>query len=224
MAQRYKFESKSQQRPDGHHGIHRCFQWLKGTNLKANHNRWRLFYRRGLAVSNGSKVQIWKQITTWLLYPYALKCCFQWLKGTNLKANHNTSTTICVVPLAVSNGSKVQIWKQITTNGKKTCLPLSLFPMAQRYKFESKSQRRNGKKLPKLGCFQWLKGTNLKANHNTYVTIRLGILLFPMAQRYKFESKSQLSFPYLIFEFGCFQWLKGTNLKANHNRYSASRL
>ena len=41
-----------------------------------------------------------------------------------------------------------------------------LFPMAQRYKFESKSQLNNGIPPAGFGCFQWLKGTNLKANHN----------------------------------------------------------
>ena len=42
-----------------------------------------------------------------------------------------------------------------------------------------------------LCCIQWLKDTNLKANHN-------------MASS-KFE------------KIGCFQWFKDTNLKANHN-------
>ncbi len=35
--------------------------------------------------------------------------CFQWFKGTNLKANHNTGNAAQQHYLAVSNGSKVQI-------------------------------------------------------------------------------------------------------------------
>ena len=41
--------------------------------------------------------------------------------------------------------------------------------------------------------------------------------LFPMVQRYKFESKSQHIFTFLLIPFGCFQWFKDTNLKVNHN-------
>ena len=40
----------------------------------------------------------------------------------------------------VSNGSKVQIWKQITTVWRIGIKFITLFPMVQRYKFESKSQ------------------------------------------------------------------------------------
>ena len=43
-----------------------------------------------------------------------------------------------------------------------------------------------------IGCFQWIKDTNLKANHNAYAKLKKKI-------------KS------------CFQWIKDTNLKANHN-------
>ena len=41
--------------------------------------------------------------------------------------------------------------------------------------------------------------------------------LFPMVQRYKFESKSQLSRACLFSDERCFQWFKDTNLKVNHN-------
>ena len=67
-------------------------------------------------------------------------CCFQWFKDTNLKVNHN----IC----------------------KGNPMKLLLFPMVQRYKFESKSQPMD-------------------------IRLRIEIQLFPMVQRYKFESKSQ---------------------------------
>ena len=195
-------------------------------------------------------------------------CCFQWFKGTNLKANHNTVLAIRLTFAVVSNGSKVQIWKQITTTVFIKLGEFLLFPMVQRYKFESKSQR--GKIFPTISrcCFQWFKGTNLKANHNPWVSMALILVLFPMVQRYKFESKSQhfhaygftkgvvsngskvqiwkqittLSsrqpYPSLLFPMvqrykfesksqlvkrkcgnaaRCFQWFKGTNLKANHN-------
>ena len=43
-----------------------------------------------------------------------------------------------------------------------------LFPMVQRYKFESKSQHISEHGMITCGCFQWFKGTNLKANHNIF--------------------------------------------------------
>ena len=42
--------------------------------------------------------------------------------------------------------------------------------------------------------------------------------LFPMVQRYKFESKSQQSRLDDGFWKCCFQWFKDTNLKVNHNQ------
>ena len=167
MVQRYKFESKSQPEHALGRGEHCCFQWFKGTNLKANHNGSSRSAIFSAVVSNGSKVQIWKQITTGsvsfsdccLLFPMVQRykfesksqllnyvllrvfCCFQWFKGTNLKANHNEIIKKSYNAVVVSNGSKVQIWKQITTPPYRYADPAC--------------------------CFQWFKGTNLKANHNS---------------------------------------------------------
>ena len=117
-----------------------CFQWFKDTNLKANHNRQCHDKSWKFVVSNGSKILIWKQITTlsWVLS--STKCCFQWFKDTNLKANHNEVEMDCIEHEVVSNGSKILIWKQITTHFCTVQFPNS--------------------------CFQWFKDTNLKANHN----------------------------------------------------------
>ena len=166
MAQRYKFESKSQLTPSALKFATSCFQWLKGTNLKANHN--------GIGKVSGNRklfpmAQRYKfesKSQQWLLACESEKGCFQWLKGTNLKANHNRIIRPSLSVCAVSNGSKVQIWKQITTLHIHHPLVKLLFPMAQRYKFESKSQHNGVAGGATSCCFQWLKGTNLKANHN----------------------------------------------------------
>ena len=126
-----------------------CFQWFKDTNLKANHNAFVIILFWFLVVSNGSKILIWKQITTVIPPINTGVCCFQWFKDTNLKANHNFSKMLTSVPPVVSNGSKILIWKQITTH-------------------RSESYRRKR-------CFQWFKDTNLKANHNRGVD-HLGVL------------------------------------------------
>ena len=135
-----------------------CFQWFKDTNLKANHNALAWLTNLGFVVSNGSKILIWKQITTLLRCGWIRTSCFQWFKDTNLKANHNNLVLLGLKHGVVSNGSKILIWKQITTprnvgcnrivvsNGSKILiwkqittgvLPASqygsLFPMVQRY-------------------------------------------------------------------------------------------
>ena len=63
--------------------------------------------------------------------------------------------------------------------------------MVQRYKFESKSQLIHSVKSLFVCCFQWFKDTNLKVNHNMLCIVKCILTLFPMVQRYKFESKSQ---------------------------------
>ena len=65
-------------------GSWRCFQRLKDTNLKANHNY--LGYKR-----------------------FLLSGCFQRLKDTNLKANHNHSLLNTKTSIAVFNDSKILI-------------------------------------------------------------------------------------------------------------------
>ena len=96
-----------------------CFQWFKDTKMKANHNGFTAHYLRMSAVSNGSKILKWKQITTEEKgYDHA-EGCFQWFKDTKMKANHNSPVGMTFLSIAVSNGSKILKWKQITT-GKNT--------------------------------------------------------------------------------------------------------
>ena len=75
-----------------------------------------------------------------------------------------------------------------------------------------------------LHCFRYVKDTNLKANHNQSFFKETGTQLFPIRQRYKFESKSQLDWVSCQLVHYCFRYVKDTNLKANHNAPSDSRL
>ena len=61
------------------------------------------------------------------------KGCFQWFKDTNLKANHNLVGLVMGDVVVVSNGSKILIWKQITTRIMIYHSTFKLFPMVQRY-------------------------------------------------------------------------------------------
>ena len=111
----------------------RCIQWFKDTNLKANHNKSRMDALNAKAVFNGSKILIWKQITTRTMIEQLGCCCIQWFKDTNLKANHNRWKSSTKQQRAVFNGSKILIWKQITTTRDHYYSLLKLYSMVQRY-------------------------------------------------------------------------------------------
>ena len=190
--QKYKFESKSQPEVVAFEADPGCINQYKNTNLKANHNT------RGdpsefiPAVSTNTKIQIWKQITTYVpprldegtLYQpiqkykfesksqHALsvrnttRSCINQYKNTNLKANHNCHLLAKHVLSAVSTNTKIQIWKQITTVGLWVYYCKKLYQPIQKYKFESKSQPRPWKPRYSPSCINQYKNTNLKANHN----------------------------------------------------------
>ena len=86
-----------------------------------------------MVVFNGSKILIWKQITTGRITDKTATRCFQWFKDTNLKANHNGSGSSGSTVDVVFNGSKILIWKQITTSPEESSAQTKLFSMVQRY-------------------------------------------------------------------------------------------
>ena len=93
-----------------------------------------------------------------------------------------------------------------------------LFPICQRYNFESKSQLRITRRQRQNRCFRYVKDTILKANHNETVYDENLKRLFPICQRYNFESKSQHLLGNIRHNERCFRYVKDTILKANHNR------
>ena len=93
--------------------------------------------------------------------------CFRYVKDTILKANHNPY--------------------QSTLHVKQ------LFPICQRYNFESKSQPKLSEEDIKINCFRYVKDTILKANHNLNGCSMAKNELFSICQRYNFESKTKKS-------------------------------
>ena len=164
-----------------------------------------------------TKVQIFKQITTSTFIPLLARCCCCYHKGTNFQANHNKNGIPCVRHCVVVATTKVQIFKQITTERKELLVRFALLLLPQRYKFSSKSQPAHQLPNAVVSCCCYHKGTNFQANHNwqrirparrsvvvattkvqifkqiTMVadntSISAELLLLP--QRYKFSSKSQ---------------------------------
>ena len=124
--------------------------------------------------------------------------CIIRYKDTNLKAIHNDSQQAVKGLMVVLSDTKIQIWKQFTT--QSTC------------------------EINLLSCIIRYKDTNLKAIHNTAKCRAHRLALYYPIQRYKFESKIQIwkqfttfSFAY-YFVFSCIIRYKDTNLKAIHNQ------
>ena len=95
--------------------IKSCFQYIKGTKKKANHNDSEKKEWVSKVVSNTSKVLKRKQITTLHFMIIKIYGCFQYIKGTKKKANHNQNLHAEIMSWVVSNTSKVLKRKQITT-------------------------------------------------------------------------------------------------------------
>ena len=67
-------------------------------------------------VLDTTKVQIFKQITTPAADGSVDVCCFRYHKGTDFQANHNPKLKIWMLHNVVLDTTKVQIFKQITTD------------------------------------------------------------------------------------------------------------
>ena len=191
IPQRYRFSSKSQQERAG-----------------------RFFF---CVVLDTTKVQIFKQITTSVeqvcdakrlfqipqRYRFSSKSqhlilcavlylrCFRYHKGTDFQANHNIGLLLKNRLYVVLDTTKVQIFKQITTNRNLYTLNTC--------------------------CFRYHKGTDFQANHNLRSSKVSVTLLFQIPQRYRFSSKSQQYKRNILNGDSCFRYHKGTDFQANHN-------
>ena len=175
-------------------------------------------------------------------------CCFRYHKGTDFQANHNRISFCLSASLVVLDTTKVQIFKQITTNCAMMITSTELFQIPQRYRFSSKSQHKDGEKVLVTGCFRYHKGTDFQANHNRVTryhsthtvvldTTKVQIFkqittdlyphiceewLFQIPQRYRFSSKSQREKKDKYLGRSCFRYHKGTDFQANHNTIHVS--
>ena len=166
IPQRYRFSSKSQ--PDTIQPINpvSCFRYHKGTDFQANHNRILQSVLLVSVVLDTTKVQIFKQITTSRCYEVRFWRCFRYHKGTDFQANHNCLGRPCLWSVVVLDTTKVQIFKQITTDKDRNFSVWQLFQIPQRYRFSSKSQPSITDIIGARCCFRYHKGTDFQANHN----------------------------------------------------------
>ena len=92
-----------------------CFRYHKGTDFQANHNYVVISTLLPYVVLDTTKVQIFKQITTYGNGNPTYLGCFRYHKGTDFQANHNRNRCRGAIRQVVLDTTKVQIFKQITT-------------------------------------------------------------------------------------------------------------
>ena len=73
-----------------------CITRYKDTNLKAIHNYSSMTESNKYVVLLDTKIQIWKQFTTYTRYIFHAFCCITRYKDTNLKAIHNFIVNLIV--------------------------------------------------------------------------------------------------------------------------------
>ena len=146
--QKYKFESKSQRFSNGLSNINLVYHPIQKYKFESK-----------------------SQLLHFVIFAY-FRCITQY-KNTNLKANHNARYSQSGYRSGVSPNTKIQIWKQITTQWRGLDIGAAVYHPIQKYKFESKSQHRVFDNRNGQRCITQYKNTNLKANHNQLMAKKL---------------------------------------------------
>ena len=160
-----------------------------------------------------------------------------------MKAIHNLEKAAESQRGTVLNTSKIQKWKQFTTQTSITLNFRKLSSIRQRYKNESNSQHLQVHQIFKSHCPQYVKDTKMKAIHNVparmcrhFLTVlntskiqkwkqfttgqmksKVHLRLSSIRQRYKNESNSQRFRRVGFIPGNCPQYVKDTKMKAIHN-------
>ena len=141
IPQRYRFSSKSQPKGIVYILQSSCFRYHKGTDFQANHNCARTLKQINRVVLDTTKVQIFKQITTYHLSLRLVATLFQIPQRYRFSSKSQPGTSYKSLDAVVLDTTKVQIFKQITTSFTVRYGDNGLFQIPQRYRFSSKSQR-----------------------------------------------------------------------------------
>ena len=243
VLQRYNFESNLQRARSSPWPWRNCIQYYKDTILKAIYNYFHAIRPAKRTVFSITKIQFWKQFTTFvILYDIAVYC-IQYYKDTILKAIYNGFEDLISCLITVFSITKIQFWKQFTTIHYDVGLTQKLYSVLQRYNFESNLQRNVTRHIFYIHCIQYYKDTILKAIYNGYIDrgqdmttvfsitkiqfwkqfttvwqhwLRL-MVLYSVLQRYNFESNLQPMTGRVEIANYCIQYYKDTILKAIYN-------
>ncbi len=140
LIQRYKFESNSQHEAVANKQLARCIIWYKDTNLKAIHNNALPRNITDWVVLSDTKIQIWKQFTTFSVLEPFFPQLYYLIQRYKFESNSQRLPHLFPQLHVVLSDTKIQIWKQFTTDAETGKYYEKLYYLIQRYKFESNSQ------------------------------------------------------------------------------------
>ena len=120
--------------------------------------------------------------------------------------------------------SKIQFWKQFTTNTRYLSIMFLLYSICQRYNFESNLQPQRHNRYIQKAVFDMSKIQFWKQFTTTIIVRLLRGLLYSICQRYNFESNLQLSIKQMEKDLCCIRYVKDTILKAIYNLQSQVQL
>ena len=169
------------------------------------------------AVFGISKIQFWKQFTTASTQWLPDSSCIRYIKDTILKAIYNIILILMQSCEAVFGISKIQFWKQFTTDGSPGNFTSMLYSVYQRYNFESNLQQSRTYTRQRLSCIRYIKDTILKAIYNW---LRLcwpwhfAVFGISKIQFWKQFTTAVARNTYIIC---CIRYIKDTILKAIYN-------
>ena len=113
--------------------------------------------------------------------------------------------------------SKILIWKQFTTHSNRLQPINRLFPLCQRYSFESNSQQFSSGFPCVIYCSHYVKDTHLKAIHNSGCwNSKLNFIVPTMSKILIWKQFTTTIIQYSQ-PHNCSHYVKDTHLKAIHN-------
>ena len=118
------------------------------------------------AVFDMSKIQFWKQFTTVEYFLHNLSRLYSICQRYNFESNLQPHDKFKIFKTAVFDMSKIQFWKQFTTERMKYKRNNKLYSICQRYNFESNLQLRFSNHIHSHRCIRYVKDTILKAIYN----------------------------------------------------------
>ena len=123
-----------------------CIQYDKDTILKAIYNIIKTFIYYQIAVFSMTKIQFWKQFTTFYSSNLFTSSLYSVWQRYNFESNLQLSAIFEVFDRAVFSMTKIQFWKQFTTILDLRILVTQLYSVWQRYNFESNLQQNQEQK------------------------------------------------------------------------------
>ena len=197
--------------------IYRCFRYHKGTDFQANHNATLKRQRFSLLFQIPQRYRFSSKSQPEQFFDFSDLCCFRYHKGTDFQANHNLLMNLRTVSIVVLDTTKVQIFKQITTETRLLLPCRELFQIPQRYRFSSKSQHLRNLCKCQLSCFRYHKGTDFQANHNYMSSLYAFSEVVLDTTKVQIFKQITTSIDTHTTKHSCFRYHKGTDFQANHN-------